>query len=141
MPPTRRRTASPNAQDLAGLREEPPAAGRLRKAPVSDPVLGVASAPSPDEPATSGRTASARRAPSPTAGKAKVGFYQEPDDTARARAAYNWTRAQEGHRSFSDFLAHALMREVERLEAEYHGGRPWPSMEPGELPTGKPFGA
>lgn len=33
------------------------------------------------------------------------------------------------------------MREVERLEAEYHHGEPWPPMEPGELPTGKPLGA
>lgn len=33
------------------------------------------------------------------------------------------------------------MREVERLESEYHHGDPWPPTEAGALPTGKPFGA
>lgn len=154
MPPTRRRSGSPSPEALAGLREQPPAPGRLRKAPESDPVLGIASSPgtppagvapapsttAPKAPNTPRRSAAT---PSPTGSgsKAKVGFYQDPDDTARARAAYNWTRAQEGHRSFSDFLASAIMREVERLERDYHEGTPWPSVEAGELPTGKPLGA
>lgn len=76
-----------------------------------------------------------------TAGKPKVGFYQRAEDTARARAAFVWTRPQEGHRSFSDFVAAAVMAEVERLEAKYHGGKPWPAMDAGQLPVGKPLGS
>lgn len=75
-----------------------------------------------------------------TSSKGKVGFYQRPEDTARARAAFNWTRLQEGHRSFSDFVAEALMKEVVRLEQEHHAGAPWPPLDPGHLPTGKPLG-
>lgn len=74
------------------------------------------------------------------AGKSKVGFYQDADDTARARAAYDWSRPHEGHRSFSDSVASALMREVSRLEAKYHDNKPWPAVEAGQLPTGKPLG-
>lgn len=73
--------------------------------------------------------------------KDKVGFYQRPDDTARARAAFTWTHAQEAHRSFSDFVSAALMREVDRLEAKYNGGDPWPPMDAGQIPTGKPLGS
>jgi len=71
--------------------------------------------------------------------KTKMGFYQAPEDAARARAAFHWTRLDEGHRSFSDFVAFAIATEVERLEAKYNGGQPWEPMQPGELPTGKPF--
>jgi len=76
-----------------------------------------------------------------TAAKAKVGFYQRTEDTARARAAFIWTRPQEGHRSFSDFVAAAVMAEVARLEAKYHGGKPWPAIDTGQLPVGKPLGS
>lgn len=133
--PRRRRGASPNTDDLAGLGDTPDPGGRLRKAPSADPVLGVSGPPHAD--AATGKKGPARRA-KPTS-KNKVGFYQDSDDTARARAAYDWTRPREEHRSFSDFIAAALMREVERLEAAYNDGKPWPSLEPGKLPTGKPL--
>jgi len=120
----------PDAQALDELGQAPQVAGRLRKAPSDDPVLS-ASSPSagsatevnppkaaairPVRRPAAGRVAASDRVTS-TAGKAKVGFYQAPDDTARARAAYDWTRPQEGHRSFSDFISAAVMREVARLE-------------------------
>ena len=151
--PPRRRGARPDAQALDELGQAPSPAGRLRKAPTADPVVNAGS-PTPGEPADTGeratggtgRPAAATRAPRParstsTAGKTKVGFYQDPDDTARARAAYDWTRPHEGHRSFSDFIAAAVMREVARLEAKHHDGQPWPAVEPGQLPTGKPLGS
>lgn len=141
MPPNRRRSASPNAEDLAGLGETPAAGGRLRKAPSSDPVLGVAGSTATRLDTPTPSAAPPARRTSASAGKAKVGFYQAPEDTARARAAYDWTRPQEGHRSFSDFIATAVMREVERLEEQYHDGQSWPALEPGQLPTGKPLGA
>ena len=150
--PTGRRGARPDAQALDELWQALPPAGRLRIAPPADPVVDAGS-PAPTEPADpresatagTGRPAAAPRAPRParstsTAGKAKVGFYQDSDDTARARAAYDWTRPHEGHRSFSDFIAAAVMREVARLEAKHHDGQPWPAVEPGQLPTGKPLG-
>jgi Centromere-binding protein ParB C-terminal len=143
MTPARRRGASPDAGDLAALGQAPAGGGRLRKAPPTDPVLGLASPSSvstPDSAPAEPLTAT-RRAVQTAGEKAKVGFYQRPGDTARARAAYDWTRAQTRHRSFSDFIADAIMREVERLEVEYNHGQPWPPMEPGELPTGKPLGA
>jgi len=143
----------PDAQALDEPRPDPQVAGRLRKAPSDDPVLS-ASSPSagsatevnppkaaairPVRRPAAGRVAASDRVTS-TAGKAKVGFYQAPDDTARARAAYDWTRPQEGHRSFSDFISAAVMREVARLETKYHDSEPWPALEPGRLPTGKPL--
>lgn len=162
-PPERRRGARPDIDDLTGLVQAPAPRGTLQKAPAQDPVLGITGgtvAPAPpaapvraaplEEPSRPGSQTAGRRAPRKAAApvaadvglaKAKVGFYQDPEDTARARAAYNWTRAQEGHRSLSDFLAAAVMAEVKRLERKYNGGDPWPAMDPGELPTGKPMGA
>lgn len=143
MPPTRRPGAHPDAQTLEQLGQSP-AIGRLRKAPAADPVLGLAAATAVNTPTVAPPSAEkpqkgtlAPRAAS--AAKSKVGFYQDPNDTARARAAYDWTRPHEGHRSFSDFISAALMREVGRLERKYHDGSPWPAVAPGQLPTGKPM--
>jgi len=146
MPPTRRTGARPDAQALEQLGQSP-AIGRLRKAVAADPVLGLAAAtavntppvapPSAEKPQKG--TLGPRAASAAAAAKSKVGFYQDPTDTARARAAYDWTRPHEGHRSFSDFISAALMREVGRLERQYHDGSPWPAVAPGQLPTGKPM--
>lgn len=149
MPPTRRPGTAPDAQDLDELAQAPGTAGRLRKAPASDPVLGAASTPTGTTvevdtslpPPKRAAARPARSKPTTPATKSKVGFYQDPGHTGRARAAYEWTRLHEGHRSFSDFVAAALMREVARLEAAYHDSQPWPPLEPGELPTGKPLGS
>jgi hypothetical protein len=150
MPPSRRRGASPDRATLAALAREPPR-GRLRKAPATDPVLGPVgtsaensagnSADTDRSTARAGQRGSGRAEPAGTPTKTKVGFYQDAADTARARAAYDWTRPREGHRSWSDFIAAAVMREVHRLEAEYHAGKPWPPVQPGQLPTGRPLGA
>lgn len=140
--PQRRRHGRPDADALAGL-DDPnppptpatnePAAPRLSKAAGDDLVLGT--------PAQGRGTAAprARTASSGAGAKARVGFYQLTDDTARARAAYKWTGHQEGHRSLSDFFAAAIMKEVERLERDYNGGQPWPGVDPGDIPTGKPM--
>lgn len=126
MPPNKRRHPDPEA--LAGLTP-----GGLQKAPTADPVLDIASVP---RAAVVPQTSTSPAAPT----KMKIGFYQNPEDAARARAAFYWTRTREGHRSFSDFVAHAIAAEVERLETKYNHGEPWDPMLPGELPTGKPFG-
>lgn len=139
--PTRRRPGRPDTQALDELGQAPRGGGRRRKAPTVDPVLSAGSVPAAGGPPAADGASNARRARAPGPAKSKVGFYQDPDDTARARAAYDWTRPHEGHRSFSDFIASAIMREVERLEAKHHDGQPWPVLEPGRLPTGKPLGA
>ncbi len=72
--------------------------------------------------------------------KRKVGFYQAPEDTARVRGAILHTGAIEGPRTLSQFIDHAVMVEVERLEAKYNGGRPFPPVGARELPTGRPMG-
>ncbi|MEV4902859.1 hypothetical protein AB0K08_16150 [Citricoccus sp. NPDC055426] len=69
----------------------------------------------------------------------KVGFYQDPDDTARMRGAYLHTVATEGHRSLSAFIDHAVMTEVQRLEAEYNHGQPFPPVTTRQMPQGRPL--
>jgi hypothetical protein len=71
--------------------------------------------------------------------KAKVGFYQDPEDTARARAVFQWTNAAEQHGSFSDFIAGAVMKEVKRLERKHNGGEPWAPAHAGKIAAGRPI--
>ena len=46
----------------------------------------------------------------------------------------------EGVRSLSQFLSGAAMKEVERLEAKYNGGKPFPAIGAREMPQGRPMG-
>ncbi|QAY64992.1 hypothetical protein ET495_17375 (plasmid) [Xylanimonas allomyrinae] len=70
----------------------------------------------------------------------KVSFYQDPEDTARVRGAILHTMTTEGPRNLSQFINQAVMAEVERLEAKYNGGQPFPSVGARELPQGRPMG-
>ncbi|NYI72717.1 hypothetical protein GGQ54_003331 [Naumannella cuiyingiana] len=70
----------------------------------------------------------------------KVSFYQDPDDTARVRAAILHTMTTEGSRGLSQFIHDAVMEKVEQLEARYNGGEPFPPVGPRELPQGRPMG-
>ncbi|APF35845.1 hypothetical protein BO218_12490 [Microbacterium paludicola] len=70
----------------------------------------------------------------------KVSFYQDRDKTDRIRGAILYTMASEGVRSLSQFLDAAAMKEVERLEAKYNGGKPFPPVGARELPQGRPMG-
>lgn len=58
--------------------------------------------------------------------KKQVTFYIKKVDRQRAKAAYQATSSQENDRSWSDFVAQALMNEVERREAKYNSGEPFP---------------
>ena len=71
--------------------------------------------------------------------KSKVSFYQNPEHTARLRAAILHTMHTEGHQTLSDFIDRAAMREVERLEAAYNNGEPFPEVGPRGLPRGRPW--
>ena len=64
--------------------------------------------------------------PVSSGGKKQVTFYIEEADRKRAKAAYKATNSQEGHDSWSDFVARALMKEVLHLEATYNNGKPFP---------------
>lgn len=68
----------------------------------------------------------------------KVSFYQDPADTARLRGAVLHTMVAEGHRSLSQFIIRAVMKEVQRLEEKYNDGKPFPAVAANEMPQGRP---
>ena len=68
----------------------------------------------------------------------KVSFYQEPEDTARLRGAVLHTMVAEGHRSLSQFIIRAVMKEVQRVEDKYNDGKPFPAVAANEMPQGRP---
>lgn len=109
--------------------------------PITTPAPEVDEAAQPASTATSSTssTSSTRRTTTPKT-RAKVSFYQEPEDTDRVRGAILHTMTTEGSRNLTQFINAAVMREVERLEAKYNGGEPFPPIGPGELPQGRPMG-
>lgn len=127
--------------------------GGLRRAPDVDPVLGAAGPGSPQEraapPVTTVAPAPAAVLPpvAPVGGAAakparrKEQWHDDAEELALLRAAYLHTHAAEGHRSWSAFVADVMRRERRRLETLHNGGRPWPPVRAGELPTGRPFGS
>lgn len=115
----------------------------------SSPIAPPPAVETPSAPASASEPTkkSAKKTPVPTTKKAaakgpkpKVSFYTDKDDADRARGAYRATSAQEGHLSWSDFLAAAVLAETERLEAKYNGGKPFMPVAPGGIPAGRPMG-
>ena len=106
--------------------------------PITTPAPEVDEAAAPASMSTSS-TSLTRRTTTPKT-RAKVSFYQEPEDTDRVRGAILHTMTTEGSRNLTQFINAAVMREVERLEAKYNGGEPFPPIGPGELPQGRPMG-
>lgn len=105
----------------------------------SSPVTPPAQTTPPQRPATA---APAERTPAkqPATGQKKyahkVSFYQDPEDTDRVRGAILYTMVSEGNRNLSQFVHRAVMAEVERLEAKYNGGQPFPAVGAREIPQG-----
>ncbi len=56
------------------------------------------------------------------------------------RAAILHANHLEGPRSLSEFIHHAVMAEVERLERKDKDGDAWPGVGARELPQGRPMG-
>lgn len=113
----------------------PPAAEAPTVDAAAEPAPAVAEAPAAARPA--------RATPAKKAGSKyppKVTFYQDAEDTARVRAAILHTMVTEGSRNLSQFVNAAVMAEVERLEARYNDGKPWPPVASGEMPQGRPMG-
>lgn len=94
----------------------------------------------PTEAPTAPRPAAPAAAPSGKKYPPKVTFYQPQDDTARMRGAFRHTDREEGDRSLSDFIHKAVMAEVERGEKICIGGQPFPDLEAGSIPRGRPMG-
>lgn len=126
------------ARRLSSLSGESPVAPAQPAEPAVPPVPTVTTAPT--------RTAAAGDPETGTGKKQsktyppKVSFYQDRDDTTRLRAAYRHSLAHTTDRSLSDFISRVVMAEVQRLEDEYNGGQPFPSVGAGELPQGRPVG-
>lgn len=110
--------------------------------PVAPPAAAEPAAAAPIEEAEPATRAAVR----PVTKKAgtkyppKVTFYQDPEDTSRTRGALLHTQISEGSRSLSAFINQAVMAEVERLEAKYNGGKPFPAVGSREMPQGRPIG-
>ncbi|MGO1568937.1 MAG: ParB family protein [Brachybacterium sp.] len=116
--------------------------GKPRK---SSPFAG-GSPVNPPAPASDQSLAREERTSAPAAASSgkkyppKVTFYQPQDDTARMRGAFRHTDREEGDRSLSDFIHKAVMAEVERREQKYNSGKPFPDLEAGNIPRGRPMG-
>lgn len=130
--PERRMSSLTGANPVA-----PPAPAENAPAPAVE-VEPAAAPAAPAEPATAAPS-TRKSAPTKQAGKKypnKVSFYQDPEDTDRIRGAILHTMVSEGNRTLSQFMQKVSMAEVERLEALYNGGKPFPSVRPGDLPQG-----
>ena len=107
--------------------------------PVNPPTPAPEQSPAP-APARAERTSAPAAAPTGKKYPPKVTFYQPQDDTARMRGAFRHTDREEGDRSLSDFIHKAVMAEVERREKKYNSGKPFPDLEAGSIPRGRPMG-
>ncbi len=70
----------------------------------------------------------------------KITIYQHPDDSARMRGAIVAYMRNVGMTNLSKFANEAIMEKVERLEAQYNGGKPFEPVGPGVLTVGRPMG-
>lgn len=111
------------------------APGGRQEAPENEPAQQqAAAAPAAASEAKSSTTATGKTYPH------KVSFYQAKADTDRVRGALVATQAQEGYRSLSEFIDATVMAEVERLEAKYNNGQPFPAVNAKRGPRGRPMG-
>lgn len=136
MSATASRRPAPRRSSLAGSTPTTPPQPAPAPTPAPAPAQapgqasgGGASSPGPEV------GAPARRGKYPP----KVSFYQDPVATARVRGAILHTMVTEGPRTLSQFIDHAVMAEVARLEATYNDGHPFPSVDARQLPQGRPL--
>lgn len=139
------RRGAPDPDALAAL-----GGGGVRRAPDVDPVLGAVGA-SPQEraappittvaPAPAAPPSVPASAPPAKPARRKEQWHDDAAELDLLRAAYLHTHAAEGHLSWSAFVADVMRRERHRLETIYNGGRSWPAVGPGQLPTGRPLGS
>ena len=123
---------APRKSSLAG---SSPVAPPAQPATPEPDVVPAAAQPAAPKPARAASSTSDK-----TKYRHKVSFYQHPDDTARVRGAILHTQVTEGARTLSQFVNDAVLAEVERLEAKYNNGQPFPAVGARELPQGRPRG-
>lgn len=104
---------------------------------LDSPTVAVVAAATESE-TVKPRQGSARETPK----KELIGVYVWPDQAAHARGAFQRTNTpeMEGVRTFSDFIAQAVMTEVARLEKMYNEGREYPPIAKNQLSKGRPYG-
>lgn len=78
--------------------------------------------------------------PAAAGSEAKITVTTRAELRDRVRAAYTMTHAQEGHRTFSEFVSALLEREAVRLETEYNQGNEFHGGNV-SLPRGRPLGS
>lgn len=131
---------APRKSSLAGANPITPPAAQP-SAPETIAPAPAAAAPEAATPAPVATSKTPGQADTPAKGaRPKVSFYQDADDTKRVRGALLHTMTTEGSRNLSEFIHRAVMAEVERLEAKYNNGKPFPPVGSGELPQGRPMG-
>ncbi|WP_454778715.1 hypothetical protein [Georgenia muralis] len=146
MTPPRQRPA-PRKSTLASRHpaEPVPAATDAEPAPPSTPEdAGTAAPQARPAPAVTRRTTTTTGGegkPAKSGGKTKVGFYTAEANAARLRGAAkfipNELRAQ-GITGFSALAEKLVMDGLVELERKYNGGKPFPTLTPGEeLPRGR----
>lgn len=124
---------APRRSSLSGSSPIAPAPATPSAAPAAPAAPAPTPAATPAEPSTGEKRPRGKYPP-------KVSFYQDRADTDRIRGAILNTIPYEGVRTLSQFLSAAAMKEVERLEQQYNGGKPFPPVSPGGLPQGRPLG-
>lgn len=102
---------------------------------VSQPV----SSPEPPESSSPSAAPSVQQQAPSVGKKTKVAYYQDSEQAARIRGAFQATAHLEGHRSFSDFHATVLEQELNRLEAKYNDGKPFQGAPPKSGRLGRPL--
>ncbi|MFJ2355623.1 hypothetical protein [Frigoribacterium sp. NPDC087798] len=134
--PERRRSSFTGASPIAPPPVEPAAAA----APSPEPQAAASAAPaSTTVPVVDAAPTGADKPRSKY--PPKVSFYQSTEDTDRIRGAIMHTIPYEGIRTLSQFLSGAAMKEVERLEIQYNGGKPFPQVGARELPRAARWGS
>lgn len=115
-----------------------PAAAPEPASPVQTQQDAVVASPAPEPVAAPATQPSA--AESEKKWRNKLSVYQDRDLTDRLRGAIIYTIPQEGPRSVSDFVNALIVRELDRLEAQYNEGKPFPPVGPKGVPQGRPMG-
>ncbi|WP_143458844.1 hypothetical protein [Leifsonia sp. ALI-44-B] len=137
--PTPRASALGNRHPYAPVEEASPAVVEAApEAPAPEPAA-AAPAVEPAEPVRPTRQA-ASKTPTKGADKKPMSVRASLTDQARIRAAFMATNSSERHGSLSDFITQAALEKVAQLEQKYNGGEPWPPLDAGDVPTGRPIG-
>ncbi|SEF12307.1 hypothetical protein SAMN04489740_4219 [Arthrobacter alpinus] len=66
----------------------------------------------------------------------QVTFYMDPTDLGRAKAAFKATGGLEGDRTWSNFIANAVLSEANKRQKKYNDGEPFKTSNE-KLPPGR----